>query len=207
MANKIIQSKHLDAFPDHWYFFFGVLEPISVLAGCFYAIILPERYNHELIPPAFIPASAVQSSLRTAGVLTDSTRMALGQLGSCYFLIMLNSALMFYALRKFLRFNNDEALERIMRYLIVVLGAADWTHIGLTLYLLPNGPPTKTGLVTVKKAGVMDKFGLLANPYNWNSLLFGNIMITLILFCFRVLWWVGFARKSPMAIADKAKNA
>lgn len=58
-------------------------------------------------------------------MLTDSTRMALGQLGSCYFLIMLNSALMFYALRKFLRGRQDEVLERLVRYLIFVLGAAD----------------------------------------------------------------------------------
>lgn len=107
------------------YLFFGILEPISVLAGAYYALVLPERYNHELIPPAFFPASTLQSSLRQAGVLTDATRMALGQLGSCYLLIMLNSALMFYALRKFLRGRNDEVLERLVRYLIVVLGVAD----------------------------------------------------------------------------------
>jgi len=51
--------------------------------------------------------------------------MALGQLGSCYFLIMLNSALMFYALRKFVRGKDNLALEKLVRYLIVVLGAAD----------------------------------------------------------------------------------
>lgn len=93
-----------------------------MLAGAVYAILLPERYNHELIPPAFFPASTLQNSLRQAGVLTDATRMALGQLGSCYFLIMLNSALMFYAIRKW---TTGEARERLVRYLIVVLGAAD----------------------------------------------------------------------------------
>lgn len=152
------------------YFFFGVLEPLSVLAGAYYALVLPERYNHELIPPAFLPASTLQSSLRQAGVLTDSTRMALGQLGSCYLLIMLNSALMFYALRKWLRGKNDEALERVVRYLIVVLGVADWTHIGITLWLLPNGPPQREGLVGVRKAGVAHKFALLAQVDSWNSL-------------------------------------
>ncbi|SPO19855.1 uncharacterized protein UTRI_00252_B [Ustilago trichophora] len=207
MPSKIIPSKALDALPDHWYFFFGILEPISVLAGTYYALVLPERYNHELIPPAFFPASKLQSSLRQAGVLTDSTRMALGQLGSCYFLIMLNSALMFYALRKFLRGRQDEALERLVRYLIFVLGAADWTHIGLTIWLLPNGPPTRTGLVSINKATMVDKFALLANPANWNSLLFGNIMITFILFCFRAMWWTGVARGSPIAAAKKAKKA
>lgn len=107
------------------YYFFGVLEPLSVLAGSYYALVLPERYHHELIPPAFLSSSKLQSGLQNAGVLSDSARMALGQLGSCYFLIMLNSALMFYALRKWLRGTNDVALERILRYLFFVLGAAD----------------------------------------------------------------------------------
>lgn len=107
------------------YYFFGILEPLSVLAGAYYAIILPERYNHELVPPAFISSSKLQSGLLQAGVLSESTRMALGQLGSCYFLIMLNSALMFYALREFVRGKDNLALEKVIRYLIVVLGAAD----------------------------------------------------------------------------------
>lgn len=138
--------------------------------------------------------------------------MALGQLGSCYLLIMLNSALMFYALRKFLRRKGDEVvLERMVRYLIVVLGIADWTHIGLTLWLLPNGPAKRSGLIGMQKAGVMDKVALLAKPASWNSLvsassgfmqcgfiekltislvvlpgceqLFGNVIITFTLFC------------------------
>ncbi|ETS63469.1 hypothetical protein PaG_01754 [Moesziomyces aphidis] len=199
----------LDPLPDHWYYFFGVLEPLSVLAGSYYALVLPERYHHELIPPAFLSSSKLQSGLQNAGVLSDPARMALGQLGSCYFLIMLNSALMFYALRKWLRGTNDVALERILRYLFFVLGAADWTHIGLTIWLLPNGPPTRTGLVGVHKATAVDKFRLLANPASWNSLLFGNIMITFILFCFRVLWWTGVARGSAIraVTTPRAKKA
>lgn len=186
------------------YLFFGILEPISVLAGAYYALVLPERYNHELIPPAFIPASTLQSSLRQAGVLTDSTRMALGQLGSCYLLIMLNSALMFYALRKMMKAKEDaEKLERLVRYLIFVLGAADWTHIGITIWLLPNGPPTRTGLIGIHKATMLDKLRLLATPGSWNSLLFGNIIITFILFCFRALWWSGVARGSPIAARSR----
>lgn len=115
----------VDPLPNHWYFFFGLLEPISVLAGTIYAVCFPERYNHELIPPAFVSASKIQSSLQTFGVLPQATRMALAQLASCYFLIMLNSALMFFALRKFLRGKDDVSLEKILRYLIIVLGAAD----------------------------------------------------------------------------------
>ncbi|KAJ1030847.1 hypothetical protein NDA18_002076 [Ustilago nuda] len=201
-------NKSLDPLPDRWYYFFGVLEPISVLAGAYYALILPERYNDGLIPPSFLPESSAQSSLRQAGVLTNSTRMALGQLGSCYLLIMLNSALMLYALRKFLRRKGDEVvLERMVRYLIVVLGVADWTHIGLTLWLLPNGPAKRSGLVGMQKAGVMDKVALLAKPASWNSLLFGNVIITFTLFCFRVMWWTGVARGSPLKAASRLKTA
>ncbi|EST09835.1 hypothetical protein PSEUBRA_000224 [Kalmanozyma brasiliensis GHG001] len=190
-----------EALPYHWYLFFGILEPLSVLAGAVYAILLPERYNHELIPPAFFPASTLQNSLRQAGVLTDATRMALGQLGSCYLLIMLNSALMFYALRRYVR--DQQTLETLIRWLIVVLGVADWTHIGLTIALLPNGPPKRSGLVGMHKAGTLDKFVLLAQPGSWNSLLFGNILITFGLFCARVAWWTGIAR-GPVGHAKTA---
>lgn len=190
-----IPPSSVDPLPNHWYIFFGVLEPLSVLAGAFYAIIVPHRYSHELIPPSFLSSSKLQSGLLTAGILSDSTRMALGQLGSCYLLIMLNSALMFYALRKELRGKQDDKLENLLSWLLVVLGVADWTHIGLTVHLLPNGP-RKMGITGGHKAGVLDKFGLLAKPSSWNSLLFGNIVITFILFCFRVMWWMGVARGS-----------
>lgn len=49
---------------------------------------------------------------------------------------------------------------------VVVTG----THIGLTIYLLPNGPPAKRGLVGIHKATALDKFALLAKPASWNSL-------------------------------------
>ena len=42
-----------------------------------------------------------------------------------YFLIMLNSLLMFYSLRKFLGRKNPAALESILYYLFAVLGIAD----------------------------------------------------------------------------------
>lgn len=57
------------------------------------------------------------------------------------------------------------------------------THIGLTIWLLPNGPARRSGLVGMHKANVWDKFLLLAQPGSWNSLLFGNILITFFLFC------------------------
>ncbi|PWZ02806.1 hypothetical protein BCV70DRAFT_197068 [Testicularia cyperi] len=188
-----MSSTTQDPLPNHWYLFFGVLEPISVLAGTVYATLLPERYNHELIPPAFLSSSKLQSSLLNAGVLTDSTRMALAQLGSCYFLIMLNSAILFYTFKR-LQPSNPAVVQHLTSMLLVVLGAADWTHIGLTIALLPNGPPHQSGLVAIRKATFTDKLALLAKPASWNSLLFGNIVITFILFCFRAMWWAGVGR-------------
>ncbi|EPQ32253.1 uncharacterized protein PFL1_00450 [Pseudozyma flocculosa PF-1] len=195
-----------DPLPFHWYFFFGILEPISVLAGAYYAIGLPERYHYELIPHAFLLPAQVQTLLKNATTLSDNARMALGQLGSCYSLIMLNSLLLFYAFRKHLS-SQPAVLEKMVYYLIAVLGIADWSHILLTLYLLPNGPPSPRILLLSSKATWHDKLVLLAQPSSWNSLLFGNIIITFILFCFRALWWFGVARGSPIADQKRAAAA
>lgn len=99
--------------PDHWYYFFGIIEPISVLAGAAYAIFFQENYHAELIPSALArltssasPAlgststssawSGFRSVWQTATqesigktlpqkiiVLDEATKMALAQLGSC----------------------------------------------------------------------------------------------------------------------------
>ncbi|PWN54237.1 hypothetical protein IE53DRAFT_337431 [Violaceomyces palustris] len=195
-----------DPLPFHWYAFFGILEPISVLAGSYYATFLPTKYYFELIPDPFLLSLKDASTPDHLEGISDNARMALGQLGSCYFLIMLNSALMFFAIRKFIRVSDPLATERVLRYLFVVLGVADWTHILLTLYLLPNGPPHGGLLTSHQPATVLDKLKLLLVPSNWNALLFGNIMITLILFLFRALWWAGVARGSPITALKKAKR-
>ncbi|KAN0066060.1 hypothetical protein ACQY0O_000153 [Thecaphora frezii] len=182
-----------DPLPLHWYLFFGVLEPVSVLAGAYYALVLPQRYHYELVPPAFLLPAQVQALLKDSITLSDNARMALGQLGSCYLLIMLNSLFLFYAFRKHLS-SHPAVLEKMLYYLIAVLGIADWTHIGLTLYLLPNGPSY------IYEAGTWhQKWYRLCKPSSWNSLLVGNILITFILFCFRALWWLGIARASPLS--------
>ncbi len=184
-----------------------------VLAGCIYSIFYQENFYLEQVPEAFAPPPYTRSLLGNAVVnIEPSVRMALAQLGSCYFLIMLNSALMFYALRRHVR--DAAALERILRYLFVVLGAADWTHIGLTLYMLPSAPPRYAG--RGEDSALMraiSKAGLLAHPASWNSLLFGNVIITFVLFCFRAAWWIGVGRQpqpgagagSGAALASKRK--
>lgn len=184
------------ALPTPWYVFFGIVEPISVAAGCIYAVFFQEkcvalhvcgdgpagrrdggdwfmegrrgadsanclashkscarRYHAELIPVNYLlqsisnttPAAgrgwrggaeggtrgtsaaaraAALTAFAKADTLGPPTRMALSQLGSCYFLIMLNSALMFFALRRFLP-HAPATQERILYYLFFVLGAAD----------------------------------------------------------------------------------
>ena len=120
------------SFPLHWYIFFGILEPISVLAGVVYAVyfqekwadcerktfeeikcsltsLLSQSYYSELIPAGYLDKIASSTVTGTArkGVksfwkvatqestgfnteakvaltsLTEPTRMALAQLGSC----------------------------------------------------------------------------------------------------------------------------
>lgn len=102
---------------------------------------------------------------------------------------MLNSALMFYALRRHLGATSPATLESILYYLFAVLGIADWTHILLTIHFLPS-----------RHAGTiypfLQKLFALLVPSNWNALLFGNIAITFALFCARVAWAVGFKRQT-----------
>jgi len=41
----------------------------------------------------------------------------------------------------------------------------------------------------------------------WNSLLFGNIFITLVLFAFRAGWWMGIARDTFVPSTKEAAKA
>ncbi|KDN45253.1 hypothetical protein K437DRAFT_247305 [Tilletiaria anomala UBC 951] len=187
--------------PRHWYLFFGVIEPISVFAGCIYAIFFQEKFYLEQVPEAFAPPPYTRSIFGTPSVKLDAAvRMVLAQLGSCYFLIMLNSALVFYALRRFVK--DPVALENILYYLVFVLGAADWSHIGLTLYILPSPTPRLSN----RAPNGMDKLALLLKPSSWNSLLFGNVMVPFILVCFRAAWWTGVGRDSGATLRTKSKT-
>ncbi|KAL9940791.1 hypothetical protein V8E36_000279 [Tilletia maclaganii] len=179
----------LSPLPLPWYIFFGVIEPLSVLAGATYALAFQHKSHYELVPPSFVlPKPSLVSKFVKAGPpvavqapLDAPTSMGLSQLGSCYILILLNSALMLYAFRTFIK--DTRALRQVLVYFFIVLGVADWTHIGLTYYGLPQ-PVSGT------------KFSLLLRPEGWNSLLFGNIATTFMLFCTRVAWYLGPGRAS-----------
>lgn len=195
--------------PLGWYIFFGIVEPISVLAGCVYATFFQSNYHDELIPKGYaqraIAGIAVKGAKKsvwkagsvaktviatsTAGQLDSASQMALAQLGSCYFLIMLNSALMFYAIKRWFS-QQPVAQERVLYYLFTVLGLADWTHILLTIHFLPNPSGSTNALL----AFVSKVWILTTDMQAWNSLLFGNIIITFLLFVARAAWWVGLGR-------------
>ncbi|KAK0529190.1 hypothetical protein OC834_003783 [Tilletia horrida] len=177
-----------DPFPLPWYVFFGIVEPISVLAGATYALAFQKKYHYELVPPSFVVPKpkliskvikAAPSAAALMPALDAPTSMGLSQLGSCYILIMLNSALMLYAFKRYIK--DHDALRNVLVYFFIVLGVADWTHIGLTFYGLP-GP------------AVGSKIGLLLRPEGWNSLLFGNIAITFMLFSCRLAWYLAHGR-------------
>ncbi|CAD6974612.1 unnamed protein product, partial [Tilletia controversa] len=152
-------------FPLPWYIFFGIVEPVSVLAGATYALAFQQKYHFELVPPSFVVpkpnllAKIVKTAQPAATAILPAldapTAMGLSQLGSCYILIMLNSALMLYAFRTYIK--DLRALQNVLVYFFIVLGVADWTHIGLTFYGLPE--PVSGS-----------KISLLLRPEGWNSL-------------------------------------
>ncbi|CAD6900221.1 unnamed protein product [Tilletia controversa] len=160
-------------FPLPWYIFFGIVEPVSVLAGATYALAFQQKYHFELVPPSFVVpkpnllAKIVKTAQPAATAILPAldapTAMGLSQLGS--------------------------SLQNVLVYFFIVLGVADWTHIGLTFYGLPE--PVSGS-----------KISLLLRPEGWNSLLFGNIAITFMLFCCRLAWYLG-----PGSASIKAKTS
>jgi len=69
------------------------------------------------------------------------------------------------------------------------------THILLTIHHLPAISRSSSPI-----AAFASKLVALTDFKAWNSLLFGNIIITFILFTFRAAWWVGIARDSFVGI-------
>jgi hypothetical protein len=80
------------------------------------------------------------------------------------------------------------------------------SHVLLTIHYLPSpSSSSSTSLLT----DFASKLIILTDYKAWNSLLFGNIIITLTLFSFRAAWWVGIARDTflPSSIKEAAATA
>lgn len=88
--------------------------------------------------------------------------------------------------------------ESLIGALLLALGIADWVHIGVTLYFLPS---SSAGVGSDAVSKLASK---LANPKNWNGLLFGNVIVTLALFSARTAWFLGLGRGSASSSTVKA---
>ncbi|KAK0633265.1 hypothetical protein B0T14DRAFT_506267 [Immersiella caudata] len=102
-------ASQLPAFPR---VIFTILEPISLLAGAFPAILNPAWFIEQQIDSP-VPIST-----------TAQAELAAQQLGNCYFLAFLLAVAVLYS-------TNEIAVVR--RYLIA-LWIADISHIAITLF-------------------------------------------------------------------------
>ena len=108
-----------DAFPFPYRIFFLYIEPISALAGAYYAAIHPSRYLLDLVSP-------IQSDF-TSVVPDTSTRMGLSQLANLYLLFALNEHLVL---------SSTSSLKTWNRLLFCLL-VADFGHLAT---MIPAGP-------------------------------------------------------------------
>lgn len=89
-------------------------------------------------------------------------------------------------------------------YFLITFVLLTGTHVLLTIHYLPCVSGSTSSDYFTKFAY---KLVALADPSAWNSLLFGNIIITLILFSFRAAWWVGIGRDTFVGANDQAAAA
>jgi hypothetical protein len=108
-----------DGFPFLYRIFFLYIEPISALAGAYYAAIHPSHYVLDLVSPT-------QSNF-TRTVLDTPTRMSLSQLANLYLLFALNEHLVL---------SSTSSLKTWKRLLFCQL-VADLGHLAT---MIPAGP-------------------------------------------------------------------
>ncbi|CAO1627837.1 unnamed protein product [Jaminaea pallidilutea] len=200
--------QQLNPLPFSWYLFFGILEPLSTIGGAAMALFQSDNFYHDLVPLDFKSSSGVVKSfvgeatggVLGAGPLPDEARMAVAQLGSCYFLLCLVSLFLFASIRRNLVLSpqHSHLATPILSSLLMALAIADWSHILLTIYYLPPAG------VTSKHVAFWMKF--FTQPASWNGLLAGNILATLALFTARMAWFAGVGRASGDTGAGAKKS-
>ena len=109
-----------DVIPFPYRFFFLYVEPISALAGMYYAAIHPSNYLLDLVSP-------IQSDFSRLGAALDTpTRMTLFQLSNLYLLFALNEHLVL---------SSTSSLKTWRRLLFSLL-VADFGHLAT---MIPAG--------------------------------------------------------------------
>lgn len=180
--------------PTFWYAFFGIVEPISTFSGAALALVTPANFYQDLVPQTFFLPGFIRDVPPVPP--PSAAGMAIAQLGSCYVLLTLNGAVFFYTVKKYVQ--DPFLLQTLVQAVLIVLGIADWIHIIVTLLYLP----TPLGA----EAGLLPKLKFLLKPTSWNALLFGNVIITLILFFFRAAWLAGVGRARIPVRTEETKT-
>ncbi|ORY67952.1 hypothetical protein BCR35DRAFT_308325 [Leucosporidium creatinivorum] len=164
-----------DIFPQPYHIFFGFVEPALTIGGAVYASFAPLPYHQELVP-TIVAARPL--------LVHPASLMAVRQLGSCFLLFALFATLFFNRVYKVLK-PHPTLLEPVIYSYLLCLGIADWTFTLATIYSL----------------GIEASF----KPFtHWNTLVFGNIGITLVLFAVRAMWFAGIGRATTVV---KGKTA
>ncbi|KAH7037139.1 uncharacterized protein B0I36DRAFT_313407 [Microdochium trichocladiopsis] len=102
---------------------FTLIEPISLLAGCFGALIDPEWFIKQQIPASTTIASKL-GSIAASPAESDSARLVALQLGNTYGLVFLIGVGVLY---------STSEIKVVRAYLTACL-IADVTHVGLTCW-------------------------------------------------------------------------
>jgi len=159
------------ALPGFYNLLFLHIEPISTVSPALLAWIFPGAswFHSELIP------ATASSPRHVAAPLDPRTTMAIWQLGNCYFLLGLISALVFRAARDALR-HDLASQEKMVRASLTALAIADVTHVSLTWIALPAD--------------------IRAHPGSWNAMTHGNVTFTTFLFLVRLAWLFGVGRQT-----------
>ncbi|KAK3693801.1 hypothetical protein B0T22DRAFT_450840 [Podospora appendiculata] len=105
---------------------FTVLEPISLLAGFFPAVLLPDWFIGEQLPSA---------ASTTSAAVTANSRVVAQQLGNCYGLAFLVAIAVLYSTNEI----------RVVRNYLIALWIADIGHMAITYLALGHDRAVHVG--------------------------------------------------------------
>ncbi|KAG8842816.1 hypothetical protein FRB96_004718 [Tulasnella sp. 330] len=118
-------NKSVTLLSGFYYYFFGLIEPISTLAGAAAGWTNTAKFFHDQIPS--------NSYIRA---LDPRSQTVVWQLSSCYFLLGMLSFVFFRSLRQAVK--DAFIQEYMMKRYLACLAIADLIHVAVTLYGLPE---------------------------------------------------------------------